>query len=256
MFRPASACSKLHGVDALPALLLHCKMPARDPSCLLSVQCFQNVQDLWGKVMWVWDRPHMQKLRLTISMANFRWAEMLFCRLGRATYGVLGGARFISYHARALPDLRPTPWPSCLPTRSCPPPRSIRLPALVALVATQIGLLSTSLSLPMLAPLLLGTGMLLRSIRTNASLIFPRIGLLVVLLWLLWFANSVIQNTVVYLRKQVRAPRRGRHTDLYRGRYSDLRGSSADWPASRAIRSGVGLGKACSTALNCTLSSA
>ncbi|KAL4434780.1 hypothetical protein ABPG77_005307 [Micractinium sp. CCAP 211/92] len=107
-------------------------------------------EDLWGKVMWVWDRPHMQKLRLTISMANF----------------------------------------------------SIRLPALVALVATQIGLLSTSLSLPMLAPLLLGTGMLLRSIRTNASLIFPRIGLLVVLLWLLWFANSVIQNTVVYLRKQ------------------------------------------------------
>lgn len=83
------------------------------------------------------------------------------------------------------------------------PPYSIRLPALVALVATQIGLLSTSLSLPMLAPLLLGTGMLLRSIRTNASLIFPRIGLLVVLLWLLWFANSVIQNTVAYLRKQV-----------------------------------------------------
>ncbi|KAL4423882.1 hypothetical protein ABPG75_001183 [Micractinium tetrahymenae] len=107
-------------------------------------------EDLWGKVMWVWDRPHVQKLRLTISMANF----------------------------------------------------SIRLPALVALVATQIGLLSTSLSLPMLAPLLLGTGMLLRSIRTNASLIFPRIGLLVVLLWLLWFANSVIQNTVAYLRKQ------------------------------------------------------
>jgi hypothetical protein len=72
----------------------------------------------------------------------------------------------------------------------------------VALVATQVGLLSTSLSLPMLAPLLLGTGMLLRSIRTNASLVFPRIGLLVVLLWLLWFANSVVQNTVAYLRKQ------------------------------------------------------
>ncbi|PSC73283.1 Plasma membrane iron permease [Micractinium conductrix] len=107
-------------------------------------------EDLWGKVMWVWDRPPVQKLRLTISMANF----------------------------------------------------SIRLPALVALVATQIGLLSTSLSLPMLAPLLLGTGMLMRSIRTNASLVFPRIGLLVVLLWLLWFANSVIQNTVAYLRKQ------------------------------------------------------
>lgn len=89
---------------------------------------------------------------------------------------------------------------ACLP-KPCPA-CSIRLPALVALVATQIGLLSTSLSLPMLAPLLLGTGMLLRSIRTNASLVFPRIGLLVVLLWLLWFANSVIQNTVAYLRKQ------------------------------------------------------
>ena len=72
--------------------------------------------------------------------------------------------------------------------------RSIRLPALVALVATQIGLLSTSLSLPMLAPLLLGTGMLMRSIRTNASLVFPRIGLLVVLLWTLWFANRQVRR--------------------------------------------------------------
>ena len=56
----------------------------------------------------------------------------------------------------------------------------------------------------MLAPLLLGTGMLLRSIRTNASFLLPRIGLLVVMLWLLWFANSVVQNTVVYLRRQAR----------------------------------------------------
>ena len=96
---------------------------------------------------------------------------------------------------------RGPPTPTCAPRRR----RSIRLPALVALVATQIGLLSTSLSLPMLAPLLLGTGMLMRSIRTNASLVFPRIGLLVVLLWTLWFANSVIQNTVAYMRKQVRA---------------------------------------------------
>ena len=29
---------------------------------------------------------------------------------------------------------------------------------------------------------------------------------MVVLVWLLWFANSVIQNTVAYLRKQVRVP--------------------------------------------------
>ncbi len=58
----------------------------------------------------------------------------------------------------------------------------------------------------MLAPLLFGTGILLRSIRTNAYLIFPRIGVVVVLLWMLWFANSVVQNTVVYLRRQVRSP--------------------------------------------------
>lgn len=38
-------------------------------------------------------------------------------------------------------------------------------------------------SLPMLAPLLLGTGMMFRSIKANASIIFPRIGLMVVLLW-------------------------------------------------------------------------
>ena len=54
----------------------------------------------------------------------------------------------------------------------------------------------------MLAPLLLGTGIMFRSIRANASLIFPRIGVMVVLLWMLWFINSVVQNTVYYLRRQ------------------------------------------------------
>lgn len=106
--------------------------------------------DTWGKLMWLWDRPPVQRLRLTVSMFNL----------------------------------------------------SFRLPALMALVATQVGLLASQVSLPMLAPLLLGTGMLLRSIKTNASFLFPRIGLLVVMLWMLWFANSVVQNTVAYLRKQ------------------------------------------------------
>ena len=58
----------------------------------------------------------------------------------------------------------------------------------------QIGLVASQFSLPMLAPLLFGTGILLRSIRTNASLIFPRIGVVVVLLWMLWFFNSVVQK--------------------------------------------------------------
>lgn len=109
-----------------------------------------HLQDTWGKLLWLWDRPPVQRLRLTISMANL----------------------------------------------------SFRLPALLALIATQVGLLASQVSLPMLAPLLLGTGMLLRSIKTNASFLFPRIGLVVVMLWLLWFANSVVQNTTAYLRKQ------------------------------------------------------
>ncbi|KAK9803204.1 hypothetical protein WJX73_003055 [Symbiochloris irregularis] len=79
---------------------------------------------------------------------------------------------------------------------------SVRIPAIIALFATQGGLLATQVSLPMLAPLLLGTGMLLRTIKSNASYIFPRVGLIVVMTWGLWFTNRVVQNTVVYLRRQ------------------------------------------------------
>lgn len=57
----------------------------------------------------------------------------------------------------------------------------------------------------MLAPLLLGTGMLTKTISANASFLVPRFGLLVVLLWFTWFANSVVQNTWIILRNQVRA---------------------------------------------------
>jgi hypothetical protein len=48
-----------------PALPRLSRLPPACPPPLLP-------QDLWGKLMWVWDRPHVQKLRLTISMANFR----------------------------------------------------------------------------------------------------------------------------------------------------------------------------------------
>ena len=107
-------------------------------------------EDTWGKLLWVWDRPGIQKIRLTFSMVNL----------------------------------------------------SFRLPALVALIVTQGSLLASQVSLPMLAPLLLGTGMMMRSIKTNASFLFPRLGLLVVMLWILWFTNSVMQNTIQYLKKQ------------------------------------------------------
>lgn len=62
------------------------------------------LQGFWGKLLWLWDRPPVQKLRLTWSLANI----------------------------------------------------SIKLPAVLALVATQVGLLASQVSLPMLAPLLLG----------------------------------------------------------------------------------------------------
>ena len=113
--------------------------------------------------MWVWDRPHVQKLRLTVTMANFRCAEWL-----PVVHACVQSVDYIAceliastLHSRQ----RPEPCSCCPPGPTLVLLCSIRLPALVALVATQIGLLSTSLSLPMLAPLLLGTGMLLRSIR-------------------------------------------------------------------------------------------
>ena len=62
------------------------------------------MQGFWGKLLWLWDRPPVQKLRLTWSLANI----------------------------------------------------GIKLPAVLALVATQVGLLASQVSLPMLAPLLLG----------------------------------------------------------------------------------------------------
>ena len=80
----------------------------------------------------------------------------------------------------------------------------VRLPALAALVLTQGGALAGQVSLPMLAPLLLGLGMTLRSIKTNAGYVIPRVGLVVVLLWSVWFTNGVLQNCWVLLRKQGR----------------------------------------------------
>jgi hypothetical protein len=44
----------------------------------------------------------------------------------------------------------------------------------------------------------------MNSIKANASFIIPRLGLMVVLLWILWFITNVIQTTWVVLCKQVR----------------------------------------------------
>lgn len=79
----------------------------------------------------------------------------------------------------------------------------IKIPALLVLLLTQGQLLASQVSLPMLAPLLLGSGMVLRSVLHNATYIFPRMGMLFVLLWTLGFANGVVTNTVSYLQRQV-----------------------------------------------------
>lgn len=81
---------------------------------------------------------------------------------------------------------------------------SVRLPAIAALLLAQGGALASTISFPMLAPLLLGTGMMVRSIQANASFIIPRLGLMVVLLWVLWFVTHVIQTTWMVLRNQGR----------------------------------------------------
>lgn len=75
-------------------------------------------------------------------------------------------------------------------------------------VLAHVLLVWLQVSLPMLAPLLLGSGMLFRSIKSNASFLFPRISLVVVLMWVLWFGNSVVQNTVTYLQRQGRLDHR------------------------------------------------
>lgn len=54
----------------------------------------------------------------------------------------------------------------------------------------------------MLAPLLFGGTMLFRSIYTNASIIFPRIGVTAMVLWVLWSANGILQSAVYNLRMQ------------------------------------------------------
>jgi len=62
----------------------------------------------WDRLHWVWERPMMKSVRITVSVANW----------------------------------------------------GVRLPAIMALVLTQGGIIASQVSLPMLAPLLLGTGML------------------------------------------------------------------------------------------------
>lgn len=79
-----------------------------------------------------------------------------------------------------------------------------RAPALVALIASQAGgvVASTQLSLPVVAPLLIGLPVLARSVAANASAVAPRAAAAALLLWLAWFVNKVATSTALYLRRQ------------------------------------------------------
>ena len=79
-----------------------------------------------------------------------------------------------------------------------------RAPALVALIASQAGgvVASTQLSLPVVAPLLIGLPVFARSVAANASAVAPRAAAAALLLWLAWFCNKVATSTALYLRRQ------------------------------------------------------
>ena len=78
-------------MSLVPACLpVHCLATAclTAPPAALLPAC---PQDLWGKVMWVWDLPDVQKLRLTISMANFRWVALVGGWVNGWVNGWVGG---------------------------------------------------------------------------------------------------------------------------------------------------------------------
>ncbi|CAI5489658.1 unnamed protein product [Closterium sp. Naga37s-1] len=52
------------------------------------------------------------------------------------------------------------------------------------------------LSLPMLAPILFGSGIVFKSVVNNLGIVLPRLGIAVVLLWVLWGCNCVLQRAI------------------------------------------------------------
>jgi hypothetical protein len=62
----STALWQLSNLCSMDCTMRHCT------SCNVPTSALLALQDLWGKLMWLWNRPSMQRLRLTISMANFR----------------------------------------------------------------------------------------------------------------------------------------------------------------------------------------
>ena len=111
---------------------------------------WEKLEGAWARVQWIWNRPQVERIRITLTLANF----------------------------------------------------SVRVPALIALFLTQISLVASTISLPMLAPLVLGAGIALKSIVSNARTVLPRAGLILTFLWVIWFTAVTLQNTVSLLYRQ------------------------------------------------------
>ena len=65
-----------------------------------------------------------------------------------------------------------------------------------------MSILASTISLPMLAPLVLGVGIALKSVVTNAQTVLPRAGLILTFLWVILFTTTALQATVSMLYRQ------------------------------------------------------
>ncbi|CAI6010914.1 unnamed protein product [Closterium sp. NIES-65] len=70
------------------------------------------------------------------------------------------------------------------------------LPTFLAHVRWHMVPLLHDLSLPMLAPILFGSGIVFKSVVNNLGIVLPRLGIAVVLLWVLWGCNCVLQRAI------------------------------------------------------------
>lgn len=56
------------------------------------------------------------------------------------------------------------------------------------------------ISLPIMAPLLFGGGIVFKSVTNNLGFVLPRLGMAVAMLWVLWGVNGILQEALAYLR--------------------------------------------------------
>ncbi|KAK3269457.1 hypothetical protein CYMTET_22108 [Cymbomonas tetramitiformis] len=132
----------------------------------------------WARLQKFWDRPWVQRLRLSLSVLQ----------------------------------------------------TTVRLPTMLAFLIAQLGVMASTTSLPILAPLLLGSGMVLQQIVQNAGYVLPRMLVCALIAWASWFSNSLFHDTLKIWCQQEVIPKRLERTLLTLSEVSRLL-----WPASAAM---------------------